>query len=177
MKPHLLGLLADTRTQLHVLILHVAAPVSSATHVPCCCVQRLGIDTDSLFVCQPDYGELAFNVMDDFVRSGSMSLIVVDSVSALVPRSEIEGDIGTPQVGSAAGLVGWHHHTASSHCTMHPVSGLPLTHLSHNTCQHNNGRGQGHQERRMGHVSGSTEACGCCSVALLPCRLGARRVS
>lgn len=63
-------------------------------------MQRLGIDTDNLLVCQPDYGELAFNVMDEMVRSGSMSLIVVDSVSALVPRSEVEGDIGTPQVKS-----------------------------------------------------------------------------
>jgi hypothetical protein len=70
-----------------------------------CCVQRLGIDTENLIVCQPDYGELAFNVMDECVRSGSVSLIVVDSVSALVPRSEIEGDIGTPQVGVAVWLV------------------------------------------------------------------------
>lgn len=67
--------------------------------------KRLGIDTENLIVCQPDYGELAFNVMDECVRSGSVSLIVVDSVSALVPRSEIEGDIGTPQIGSQARLM------------------------------------------------------------------------
>lgn len=53
---------------------------------------------EQLLVCQPDHGEQAFNVMDELVRSGAMSLIVVDSVSAMVPRSEVEGDIGTPQV-------------------------------------------------------------------------------
>jgi recombination protein RecA len=66
---------------------------------------RLGIDVESLLVCQPDHGEMAFNVMDDLVRSGTVSLIVVDSVSALVPRSEVEGDIGTPQIGSQARLM------------------------------------------------------------------------
>jgi recombination protein RecA len=44
---------------------------------------------------------MAFNVMDELVRSGVVDIIVVDSVSALVPRSEVEGDIGTPQVGPA----------------------------------------------------------------------------
>lgn len=43
-------------------------------------------------------GEMAFNVMDELVRSGVVNIIVVDSVSALVPRAEVEGDIGTPQV-------------------------------------------------------------------------------
>lgn len=60
--------------------------------------QRLGINIDDLIVCQPDHGEQAFNVMDDLVRSSAVDLIVVDSVSALVPRSEVEGDIGVPQV-------------------------------------------------------------------------------
>lgn len=73
--------------------------------LPCrpvlCCLQRVGINIDDLLVCQPDYGEQAFNVMDDLVRSGAVDLVVVDSVSALVPRSEVEGDIGTPQVGGA----------------------------------------------------------------------------
>jgi hypothetical protein len=56
-------------------------------------------------VCQPDHGEQAFNVMDECVRSGAIDLVVVDSVSALVPRSEVEGDIGTPQARSL-GVVG-----------------------------------------------------------------------
>jgi RecA/RadA recombinase len=50
-------------------------------------------------------GEQAFNVMDELVRSGVVDIIVVDSVSALVPRSEVEGDIGTPQVCIHAFLV------------------------------------------------------------------------
>lgn len=62
-------------------------------------MQRLGINYGELLVCQPDHGEQAFNVMDELVRSGTVDLIVVDSVSAMVPRSEVEGDIGTPQVG------------------------------------------------------------------------------
>lgn len=52
----------------------------------------------NLLICQPDHGEQAFNVMDECVRSGGVELIVVDSVSALMPKSEVEGDIGTPQV-------------------------------------------------------------------------------
>lgn len=66
---------------------------------------RLGIDCDLMLTCQPDHGEQAFNVMDELVRSGAVDLIVVDSVSALVPRSEVEGDIGTPQIGSQARLM------------------------------------------------------------------------
>lgn len=79
-------------------------------------MQRLGIDMDELMICQPDHGEQAFNVMDELVRSNAMDLIVVDSVSALVPRSEVEGDIGVLQVGAGwrggqcaggAGLLAW----------------------------------------------------------------------
>lgn len=64
----------------------------------CHTLQNLGIIVEDLLVCQPDHGEMAFNVMDELVRSGVVGLIVVDSVSALVPRVEVEGDIGTPQV-------------------------------------------------------------------------------
>lgn len=67
--------------------------------------KRLGINVEELLVSQPDHGEMAFNVMDELVRSGVVNLIVVDSVSALVPRSEVEGDIGTPQIGSQARLM------------------------------------------------------------------------
>jgi recombination protein RecA len=69
------------------------------SHQPSCVyLQKLGIDIPECMVCQPDHGEQAFNVMDELVRSGAVELIVVDSVSALVPRHEVEGDIGTPQV-------------------------------------------------------------------------------
>jgi RecA/RadA recombinase len=78
-------------------------PGASLSSWPCLCgvavMQRLGINYGDLIVCQPDHGEQAFNVMDELVRSGTVDLIVVDSVSAMVPRSEVEGDIGTPQVG------------------------------------------------------------------------------
>jgi RecA/RadA recombinase len=60
--------------------------------------QKLGINTAELLVSQPDHGEMAFNVLDELVRSGAVDVVVVDSVSALTPRSEVEGDIGTPQV-------------------------------------------------------------------------------
>lgn len=67
--------------------------------------KALGIDTSELLVSQPDHGEMAFNILDELVRSGSVDVIVVDSVSALTPRSEVEGDIGTPQVGAQARLM------------------------------------------------------------------------
>lgn len=60
---------------------------------------------EGLVICQPDCGEQALNIVDDLVRTHSVDLIVVDSVSALTPRSEIEGDIGTPQVGAQARLM------------------------------------------------------------------------
>jgi RecA/RadA recombinase len=56
------------------------------------------MDLKSLYIVQPDYGEQAFSIADELARSGAMDMIVVDSVSALVPRSEIEGDYGVPQV-------------------------------------------------------------------------------
>lgn len=67
-------------------------------YMPNCLPQRLGMDLKSLYIVQPDYGEQAFSIADELARSGAMDMIVVDSVSALVPRSEIEGDYGVPQV-------------------------------------------------------------------------------
>lgn len=77
------------------------------------CLQRLGCNTNELVICQPDHGEMALNIMDELVRSGSVDMIVVDSVSALTPRSEIEGDIGTPQVVMATPLPVSNHHSAA----------------------------------------------------------------
>ena len=62
---------------------------------------RLGVDTDSLLVSQPDNGEQALEIADMLVRSGALSLIVIDSVAALTPRAEIEGEMGDSHVGSA----------------------------------------------------------------------------
>ena len=67
--------------------------------------QRLGLEVDEVVVCQPETGEMALEVVDTLVRSNAVDLIVVDSVAALVPRSEIEGEIGMVQVGAHARLM------------------------------------------------------------------------
>jgi len=67
--------------------------------------QDIGINMDDMVLSQPDYGEMAFSVIDELARSGAVDLVVVDSVSALVPRSEIEGDFGVQQVGSQARMM------------------------------------------------------------------------
>ncbi|MBM7051287.1 recombinase RecA [Rothia sp. ZJ1223] len=66
---------------------------------------KLGVDTDSLLVSQPDTGEQALEIMDMLVGSGSVDIIVVDSVAALVPRAEIEGEMGDSHVGLQARLM------------------------------------------------------------------------
>lgn len=67
--------------------------------------QRLGVNTDDLVVSQPDSGEQALEVTEMLVRSGAVDLIVVDSVAALVPRAEIEGEMGAVHVGLQARLL------------------------------------------------------------------------
>jgi recombination protein RecA len=66
---------------------------------------RLGVDLDSLYVSQPDTGEQALEIADTLVRSGALDLIVIDSVAALVPRAEIEGEMGDSHVGLQARLM------------------------------------------------------------------------
>jgi len=65
----------------------------------------IGMDVDELIVSQPDYGEQALEIADALVRSGALTAIAVDSVAALVPRSEIEGDMGDQHVGRQARLM------------------------------------------------------------------------
>jgi len=67
--------------------------------------KRLGVDLDNLLVSQPDHGEQALEIVEVLVRSGGVDVIVVDSVAALVPRTEIEGDMGDAQVGLQARLM------------------------------------------------------------------------
>lgn len=67
--------------------------------------KALGVDVDSLLVAQPDNGEQALEITEQLVRSGAIDIIVVDSVAALVPRSEIEGDMGDSHVGLHARLM------------------------------------------------------------------------
>jgi recombination protein RecA len=67
--------------------------------------KKLGVDTDSLLVSQPDTGEQALEIADMLIRSGALDIIVIDSVAALVPRAEIEGEMGDSHVGLQARLM------------------------------------------------------------------------
>ena len=67
--------------------------------------QKLGVDTDALLVSQPDTGEQALEIADMLIRSGAIDIIVIDSVAALVPRAEIEGEMGDSHVGLQARLM------------------------------------------------------------------------
>ncbi|GKS70097.1 RecA protein [Nitrosomonas sp. PY1] len=67
--------------------------------------QKIGINVKELLISQPDNGEQALEIADMLVRSGSVDIIVVDSVAALTPRAEIEGDMGDPQMGLQARLM------------------------------------------------------------------------
>ena len=66
---------------------------------------NLGVDTDNLYVAQPDFGEQALDMVETLARSGAVDLIVIDSVAALTPKSEIEGDMGDQHVGLQARLM------------------------------------------------------------------------
>ena len=64
---------------------------------------KLGVNVNDMLISQPDTGEQALEIVDVLVRSGALDVIVIDSVAALVPRAEIEGDMGDPQWGSRPG--------------------------------------------------------------------------
>ncbi len=66
---------------------------------------RCGVDIDNLLISQPDTGEQALEITETLVRSGAIDVVVIDSVAALVPRSEIEGDMGDPTMGTQARLM------------------------------------------------------------------------
>ena len=67
--------------------------------------QFLGVDLDKMLIAQPDYGEQALDLVDTFVRSGEIGLVIVDSVAALVPKKELEGDMGDSHVGLQARMM------------------------------------------------------------------------
>ena len=67
--------------------------------------RKLGVDIDNLFISQPDSGEQALEIADQLVRSGALDIIVIDSVAALVPKAEIDGEMGDMQVGLQARLM------------------------------------------------------------------------
>ena len=67
--------------------------------------KKLGVNTEDLLVAQPDFGEQALEIADTLVRSGAVDMIVIDSVAALVPKAEIEGEMGDSHVGLQARLM------------------------------------------------------------------------
>jgi recombination protein RecA len=67
--------------------------------------KKLGVDVDNLLVSQPDNGEQALEIAETLIRSGAVDVVVVDSVAALVPRAELEGEMGEPQMGLQARLM------------------------------------------------------------------------
>ncbi len=67
--------------------------------------KKLGVDTQNLLISQPDYGEQALEIVDTLIRSNAIDIIIVDSVAALVPRAEIEGEMGDPQMALQARLM------------------------------------------------------------------------
>ena len=67
--------------------------------------QNLGIDIDNLIISQPDNGEQALEITDNLIRSGAIDIVVVDSVAALTPKSEIEGEMGDSKMGLHARLM------------------------------------------------------------------------
>ncbi len=67
--------------------------------------EKLGVDTDELIVSQPDHGEQALEIADNLVRSGAIDILIIDSVAALTPKAEIEGEMGDARVGLQARLM------------------------------------------------------------------------
>ncbi len=67
--------------------------------------QKLGVDIDNLIISQPDYGEQALEIAENLIRSGAVDIVVVDSVAALTPKSEIEGEMGDSKMGLHARLM------------------------------------------------------------------------
>ena len=67
--------------------------------------KRLGVDIDNLLISQPDYGEQALEIAETLIRSGAIDIIVIDSVAALVPKAEVEGEMGDARIGLQARLM------------------------------------------------------------------------
>ena len=83
----------------------VAAFVDAEHALPLDFARRVGVDVDNLLISQPDSGEEALEITDTLVRSGALDVIVVDSVAALVPRAELEGEMGDAHMGLQARLM------------------------------------------------------------------------
>ena len=90
---------------LQAIILRTAARASRDVQVRVTYAGKLGVDTDNMLVSQPDSGEQALEIAEVLIRSGAVDVLVVDSVAALVPRSELEGEMGDAQMGMQARLM------------------------------------------------------------------------
>jgi recombination protein RecA len=86
--------------------------------------QRLGVNIDELLVSQPDSGEQALEIADMLVRSGALDIVVIDSVAALVPRAEIEGEMGDTHVGLQARLMSQAMRKLAGTCPLRHHRGL-----------------------------------------------------
>lgn len=82
----------------------VAAFIDAEHALDPSCARNIGVDIDDLYVSQPDCGEQALEITETMVRSGAVDIVVVDSVAALTPKAEIDGDMGDPHVGLQARL-------------------------------------------------------------------------
>ena len=85
-----------TTVALHMVAEHALDPVYA---------KNIGVDIDNLYISQPDNGEQAMEITETMVRSGAVDIVIVDSVAALVPKAEIEGDMGDSHVGLQARLM------------------------------------------------------------------------
>ncbi len=83
----------------------LAAYIDAEHALDCAYARAIGVDTDALYIAQPDHGEEALQVAETLIRSGRVAIIVIDSVAALVPKAELEGQVGDPFVGLQARLM------------------------------------------------------------------------
>jgi recombination protein RecA len=67
--------------------------------------KKIGVDIDNLLLAQPDYGEQALSIAEELAKTGAIKLIVIDSVAAMVPRAEVEGDMGDSHMGLQARMM------------------------------------------------------------------------
>lgn len=78
--------------------------------------KNIGVDIDNLYISQPDCGEQALEIAETMVRSGAIDIVIVDSVAALVPKAEIDGEMGDSHVGLQARLMSQALRNADIHC-------------------------------------------------------------
>src|SRR5699024_8551051 len=91
--------------------------------------KKLGVDTDALLVSQPDTGEQALEIMDMLIGSGALDIVVIDSVAALVPRAEIEGEMGDYHVGLQARLMSQALRKIASRLSQAKHTAISINHL------------------------------------------------